>query len=210
MIRSVDLVSYLPPFLQEFRELSATLKAEDPEFTLLWEGADRALENQFIETADEYGIARFEKILKILPSKEDTIETRRVRVQNRWFTDVPYTIRVLIARLTTLCGADNFKIVENFKEQYDLIVQTLGLSKFGQVEELDHLLETMIPCNLVVHSENKIAFSPSGPMRIGMSFVQAITIAIESDPNSEVTISGNIYCGNSIAIHQILSTETSK
>ena len=36
MIREVDLVSYLPPFLAEYRELKAALEAEDPEFALVW------------------------------------------------------------------------------------------------------------------------------------------------------------------------------
>ena len=82
MIREVDLVSYLPPYLQEYnQETVAALEAENPEFRLIWEASDRVLYNEFIATADEYGISRFEKILNILPSKEDTLESRRARVQ---------------------------------------------------------------------------------------------------------------------------------
>lgn len=61
MTREVDLVSYLPPFLAEFKEIAVTLKAENPEFVLVWNAAERVLQNEFIETADEYGISRFEK-----------------------------------------------------------------------------------------------------------------------------------------------------
>ena len=63
MIREVDLVSYLPPFMAEFKEIMATLEAENPEFVLVWEAADRVLQNEFIETSDEYGISRWERIL---------------------------------------------------------------------------------------------------------------------------------------------------
>jgi hypothetical protein len=69
MIREVDLVSYLPPFIAEYKETNLTLTAENPEFVLVWKAADRTLKNEFIETADEYGISRFEKILHILPSR---------------------------------------------------------------------------------------------------------------------------------------------
>ena len=62
MIRKVDLVSYLPPFMAGYREVNIALAAEDPEFVLVWKGTDRVLSNEFITTADEYGIARFEKI----------------------------------------------------------------------------------------------------------------------------------------------------
>ena len=37
MIREVDLVSYLPPYLQEYnQETVAALEAENPEFRLIW------------------------------------------------------------------------------------------------------------------------------------------------------------------------------
>lgn len=61
MTRDVNLLAYLPPFMQDFTEIAVTLNAEDPEFVIVWDAADRVLKNQFIETADEYGISRFEK-----------------------------------------------------------------------------------------------------------------------------------------------------
>ena len=74
MIREVDLISYLPPFIAEYKQVSRTLEAENPEFRIVWEAANRVLYNEFIATADEYGIGRYEKMLKIYPSKEDTLE----------------------------------------------------------------------------------------------------------------------------------------
>ena len=62
MTKTVDLVSYLPPFMADFKEISVTLEAENPEFVLVWNAADRVLQNEFIESADEYGISRFEKM----------------------------------------------------------------------------------------------------------------------------------------------------
>ena len=64
-MKKVDLVSYLPPFMADFKEITVTLKAENPEFVLVWVAAEQVLQNEFIETADEYGISRFEKILNI-------------------------------------------------------------------------------------------------------------------------------------------------
>ena len=45
MIKEVDLVSYLPPFMQEYKALAQTLEAENPEFALLWEAAGRVRKN---------------------------------------------------------------------------------------------------------------------------------------------------------------------
>lgn len=35
MIREVDLVSYLPPFMQTYKEPVAALEAENPEFQIV-------------------------------------------------------------------------------------------------------------------------------------------------------------------------------
>lgn len=43
MTRDVSLLAYLPPFMQDFTEIAATLNAEDPEFVIVWDSADRVL-----------------------------------------------------------------------------------------------------------------------------------------------------------------------
>ena len=171
MIRNVDLVSYLPTYLQNYnRETVAALQAENPEFRLVWNAADRVLKNEFIATADEYGISRFENILKILPSKEDTLESRRARVQSRWFAAIPYTMRALIAKLIGLCGEGNFSVTEHFLE-YRLEIVT-DLPMFGQVEELERMIDELLPCNMVVDIKNDLACNVNGTLFLGGGVVQ--------------------------------------
>lgn len=149
MIREVDLVSYLPPFVAEYKETNETLTAENPEFTLVWEAADRALHNMFIATADEYGLSRFEKILRLYPKDTDSIEIRRMRVQNRWFNSLPYTIRILIAKLTECLGGEhNFSVEMDFCNAYWLTVIVYS-SDDSQAEEIRYLLAVMVPVNIV-------------------------------------------------------------
>lgn len=206
MIRQVDLVSYLPPYLQNYKEQVAALAAEDPEFLLVWDAVNGILYNHFISTANEYGISRYEKILGIKSTEGDNLESRRTRVQVQWVNLMPYTIRTFVQKLKILCGDSPYIVNGNFRKTYELSVITY-LKNIGQVNALDHLLETMVPCNLAVHSENKIAFSPSGSAQIGLSLAKAMVVEIESDPNLDVMISGSVHYGNSISIHRVLSTE---
>lgn len=149
MMRDVDLVSYLPPFLAEYKETNITLEAENPEFMLVWKAADRVLKNEFITTADEYGIARFEKLLNLYPKDTDTLEARRMRVQNRWFNALPYTIRVLTAKLMECLGEGyNFSIEADFADSYWMSV-TIYSSDDSQAEEVKYLLSMMIPVNIL-------------------------------------------------------------
>ncbi len=152
MTRKVDLVSYLPPFLAEFKEISTALEAENPEFMLVWNAAERVLQNEFIETADEYGISRFEKLLKIAPQGDDSLEIRRSRVFNKWLSTLPYTVKMLIKKLTALCGGDDFVIRKKF-EQYEIHITT-HLRHYSQIEMLKEMLDEMIPANMVIVSFN--------------------------------------------------------
>lgn len=203
MIREVDLVSYLPPYLQQYnQETVAALKAENPEFRLIWEASDRVLYNEFIATADEYGISRFEKILNILPSKEDTLESRRARVQSRWFTEIPYTLKALISKLIALCGDSNFEITKDFL-YYKIGIET-NLELFGQVEELEHIIETMLPCNMVVDSVNKIPCDADGVALWGGGIVNAVSVTITNDFNEQFNIDGTNSLGSGAVVTEII------
>jgi len=151
MIREVDLVSYLPSFLAEFKETAVALKAANPEFVHLWKAFDRALYNEFIEMADEYGISRFEKILGIYPYSTDTLEVRRIRVQNRWLNKIPYTIRNLSEKISKILGNEyNFDIQADFENLYNLhlIIYTLNDS---WNEELEYTLSKVVPTNIITN-----------------------------------------------------------
>lgn len=157
MVKQVNLINYLPPFMAEYREISETLSAETPEFILTWKAVDRTLKNMFIESADEYGISRFEKLLGISPNATDTLENRRERVSIRWFNELPFTFKALLEKLIAICSDGNFSIICNFKEAYEISV-TLDLSLQNKVKEVENILDTMLPMNLLpnrwyTHSE---------------------------------------------------------
>ncbi len=180
-MREIDLVSYLPPFMAEFKEITAALEAENPEFALVWNAADRVLQNGFIETADESGIARFENILKILPSTEDTLESRRARVQSRWFSTVPYTLKAFAAKLAALCGDSDFTITKKY-QNYRLEIFT-NLEMFGQAEELEEIFNSLLPCNMAVEAVNKIWCAAAGKALAagGVCAVEEFSISSETE-----------------------------
>lgn len=154
MIREVGLGSYLPPFMQSYKEPVAALEAENPEFQIIWKATDKVLRNRFISTADEYGISRFEKMLGIYPSEEDTLESRRSRIQSKWFTTIPYTMKMLLSKLVALCGENNFTVTKQFSV-YQIYIET-DLEMFGQIDELERVLQAILPCNIVINTLNKI------------------------------------------------------
>lgn len=207
MIREVDLVSYLPPFLAEFKENTVALEAQNPEFRLVWEGTDRVLKNEFIATADEYGISRFEKLLHIFPSTEDTLESRRARVQIRWFSSIPYTWRVFVERLIAICGENNFTLTAHFIDGY-LVELEVNLELYGQIEELEHLIDTMFPANITFTALNKIPCLAEGFALFGGGVCAVETFFITNDGKIVQTIKGVALVAGGVADAALLPLVT--
>lgn len=154
-IREVHLTDYLPNYLKGYTEIAQTLIAEDPEFKLLWEACNGLLQNAFTATADEYGIERREKLIGVLPSEKDTLESRRSRVQALWWNQTPYSIRAFVKKLAELCGENNFEVDKTRLEEYYLGIVT-HLSQYGQLESLNRIVTGMTPQNVIIDVLNEI------------------------------------------------------
>lgn len=183
MIRDVDLVSYLPPFMAEYREIDVTLTAEDPEFVLVWRAADRVLANEFIATADGYGIGRFERILDIVPSEQDTLEVRRKRVSSRWAAMLPYTWRKLLERLALLCGENAFKVSVPVMGEYRIEVSvSIDTSTEPLLQEVQQMLEGYLPVNLTYKVTGVIEREKEERIFIGTTRCSHIKIKASPEP----------------------------
>lgn len=148
MNREVVLSNYWLPILRDLKEFKEIAKAEEPELVALLVAVDKTLANMYIQTADEDGIARFEKLLSIYPADEDSLETRRFRLQTKWNDQLPYTERALHDRLTALCGADGYVLTISYNEYtVDVAVALTDKSAFPLVQDL---LAQIVPCNMIV------------------------------------------------------------
>ncbi len=177
-MNKIDLAAYLPPFMSEYKELVTELDIAGKELQDIRTAADGILQNEYIETADTDGLSRFEKILNILPAAADTLESRRSRVSSRWFDTTVYTFHALWLKLKNLCGDNNFTLAEN-KDNYTVEI-AVDLEQYGQVDELNKIIDSMIPCNMVVVSENEIPCKASrAAFNSGISFVEMICITDE-------------------------------
>lgn len=186
---TADLVSYLPPFMAEYEEINAALTAENPEFTLFWDGKEKVLKNQFILTAEGEGLARFERLLGIVPSKLDTLESRRQRVLLRWFLQLPYTERMLLEKLVNLCGEGNFTFTKNY-DCYQIRIE-VSLELYGQIKELEELLERMIPCNMNVISRSRLDCKAEGNVNIYSGIRVTERVLVTNDFKGRVLVKGN-------------------
>ena len=64
-MREVNILNYLPEFMQEYMEIKCILELENKELQKEYEEIERAFNNSFIFSTDKQGIAIFEKMMKI-------------------------------------------------------------------------------------------------------------------------------------------------
>ena len=142
------LINYLPYVIREYDVLPAIMEGEQPEFEAAWAYADDLLNNQFVHTAGNLGLSRWEKILEITPKGTDTIDDRRFRVLSVLNAQLPYTLTQLRVILESLCGPGNFS-AEIAEGTYILKVRITVQAK-NNYDDVEALLERVVPVNIVI------------------------------------------------------------
>lgn len=131
--------------LEDLRQV--TDRAEQPEMDALWDALDTLLRNQFVQTADETGLRRFESVLGITPRSTADLEDRRFTVAAQFLERRPTTLRFLKRQLESLCGADGYTLTLD-PAAYTLTVR-LALAKKEQYRTVERLIAQVKPANIL-------------------------------------------------------------
>lgn len=186
MAKDIDLLSYWMPVLRKIKEFREIANTEEPELRYLLEACDKTLDNLFILTADNTGLARYEAIMGIYPEDGADLESRRFNILVKWNDKVPYTDEELYNRLLSLCGgADKFRIDPHYEEYRLDIETTLGIK--GAFEAVGNLLQEMIPCNIVLDLQNVIREAKTSPLYYAVALTAAMSYQITNDINKQYT-----------------------
>ena len=148
--RYINLKELLPLYLQEYSELAEIMDTETPEFRLLESKHNRMIDNRYITSCDEEGIARFEKILGVTPKSDDTLEDRIFRCLTKWNVCLPYNYAFLERKLKELCGTE-------YAIDFDIPGQTMivkiGIAQKNQYDSVVDILDEIVPCNILLNTE---------------------------------------------------------
>lgn len=152
--RKVDIIQYLPPFMREYLQLKLITSAENKILDYIYAKLNDIENNQYVLTADETGIQRFEKILGIISDANQDLETRRYKVLSKMSTSSIFTLYSLRQRLDEICGIDNYDLeIDYDKYTMDL---TVHIGQHGMIEVLYELLSTMLPANIEFTIKNEL------------------------------------------------------
>ncbi|MBQ8765395.1 MAG: DUF2313 domain-containing protein [Clostridia bacterium] len=145
-----NLIEYLPEFLRELREYKAILTdGVQPEVAELFQAIEEALNNQFIQSANEYGVSRWEKMLGIAPKSTYSLDERKFTILTKMNEQLPYTTRSMEKRLASLCGEGNYSVgidANNFTLNVGV-----ALTAQNSYKDVYAMLEKVVPANMVIN-----------------------------------------------------------
>lgn len=189
-IRDVDVGRYYPPTVSPSKEFQAIASVENPELKRIWIEVWKQFMNTFVYDIDVDGATRWESMLKLYPSKSDTIETRRKAILAKINSMLPYTERSLQAMLDSIYGQKNAVININYNK-YELWVDIMAVVLFKTLS-MRNFLRVIIPANMTINISNTQQLKQS---LFTMGYIRTTKhVTIQSNSNfSSANIYGNIY-----------------
>ena len=150
----VDLLSYLPPVIQELEEFKQIMNTESEEFNILVKEYQNLLSDQFVHEATENGLSRWEKILGINPKPTDTLESRRWEILNRLNIKIPYTGIMLKNKLYAIYG-DSYTI-KLISDTYTIQIRVPQELSDTEIRSTYTMLEVIVPANMIIDIQRDI------------------------------------------------------
>lgn len=142
-----QICKYYPTWFRRILDFQALCQSEKEELDAMAEAMDQIHKNLFVQTMDEGTAEQWEKILNILPSPEETLDFRRLRVQNRISLRPPFTLVFLREKLDLLFGPGNYDVEVDYPN-YTLYIES-SADRREYFVEVSALLDIVKPCHIV-------------------------------------------------------------
>ena len=144
----VPINEYVPTIYKDVKEMDAFCNSQDFLWDTLVNNLGKEYTRMFIQTADEIGVERFERIAKITadPSSE-SLDFRKERLLSRCNSTLPYTTIWLRNYLNSVLGQSNYELKVDYK---NLIIQLYGyLLDYSWSKEVGIMIRHVMPANVV-------------------------------------------------------------
>lgn len=140
--------SYVPQIYKGFTEMEDLIAVEDNILDAAENEKKNLEDNQYVLTANEYGIEQYEDMLDIIPNPAvETLQFRRDRIINRLSMTPPFTFRLLKKKLDEIIGVGKWEAYIDFST-YTLYVESSANNQIW-FEEILITMTNLKPANIV-------------------------------------------------------------
>ena len=141
----------LPRVLEGIPDLEQFYEACDEQFSRLSDDVESLEDDLFFEDMGESRVTRWEKMLALTPSEDETLEERRFRVQTKVLDKLPYTYRVILSELRALAGDAELTIIDT--ENGPEVSVSVSLSNQSMLSAIANVLDIKMPLNMAYKLE---------------------------------------------------------
>lgn len=143
----IDIKNYWTKVIKGVGEFQQIADGENPEFNELSGCLTRLLNDTFVRNATEYGVKRWESILNIVPSPDDTLDDRKVKILSLLNMTLPYTYKMLDGVVESILGAGNYKM---YIREYTLTLES-SFKSDNEYHDVLNLFDNVVPENLIIN-----------------------------------------------------------
>lgn len=141
------LRDYLPDTLKDVLEFQIIMDSGQSAADRFSEALEDLLNDQFVDTATETGVARYESIFNIIPKDTYTLDERKFTIKVKMNEQLPFTIKMLKRQLAMLCGDKGYSIELDSNKYFILIkVELIAKNSFNDVAEM---IKRVVPANML-------------------------------------------------------------
>lgn len=146
-----DLLKQLPEWYKEIIDYQIICNAETNQFELLAAEISAVANNFFFQTMDVTAVEEWEHIFNISANPAtETLQFRRLRVQNRISIRPPFTMAFLAQKLDELIGPDQWTVRIDYPN-YTLYIESSAENQ-NYATELSYTLNTIKPAHIVYYN----------------------------------------------------------
>ncbi|MGX7196721.1 putative phage tail protein [Enterococcus olivae] len=173
------LKELLPDWYADVADFNILMDSEQRIADVLLAQLNRVKNNQFIATADSQTLTLYENLLKITPTADDTLASRRFRIISRLSTQKPYTLRYLVELLDTYQGS--YAYVMDY-DQYKLLLN-LVFEEHGEMAAIEYAIKTTVPANIEFTINNAFGMESTNYPYLASGLIVSELVVITMDFN---------------------------
>lgn len=147
--REVDVTHYYPNTVAPSLEFKTLATIENIEFNTFWGRFWQLMANTFVYDANIIGIKRWEEMLSIFPTADETLDERRAAILAKLNATLPYTERRLQEMLNANYGEGAFTVKLDYNK-YEIYLDS-SISGYPYCAKAVKFTHVIIPANLVLY-----------------------------------------------------------
>ena len=133
-----------PNALKGIPDLEQLYSAIDKQILKIQTQTTRLDEDNYFDNMSESRVARWEKVLGLMPSETDTLDERRFEVHSKLVDQLPYSYRVILSDLLALVSDAVLEI--DYENQ--AVTVKITLENASMLAAVSDMLERKLPLNM--------------------------------------------------------------